>query len=68
MRLTRKLGGCKDSTCPAIYETDDPAMVAVQGSRLTDAAALSDLGTVPDHETVVLIPRHILDETQAAHR
>jgi hypothetical protein len=60
MRLTRKLNGCKDDACPAIWETSDPAVVAVQGAVLTDAEALCDLGQVPAHETVVLIPREFL--------
>jgi hypothetical protein len=54
-------GGCSDGTCPAIYDTDNPAVVAVQGSVLTDGAALAGLGEVPGHETVVLIPRALLD-------
>jgi hypothetical protein len=68
MRLTRKLAGCDDGTCPAVWETDDPGMVAVQGSRLTDPAALADLGKIPGHETVVLVPRHLLAEYRADGR
>lgn len=60
MRLTRKFSDCKDDTCPAIYETDDPGLLAVQGSLLTDPEALTDLGKVPGHERVVLIPRRLL--------
>jgi len=61
VRITRKNGGCSDGTCPAIYDTDDPAVVAVQGAILTDAPALADVGEVPGHETVVLIPRSLFD-------
>lgn len=61
MRLTRKSGGCDDGTCPAIWDTDDPQVVAVQGAILTDPAARADLGTVPVHEQVVLLPRAILE-------
>jgi hypothetical protein len=68
MRLTRKLAGCDDGTCPAVWETDDPEMVAVQGSRLTDADALADLGKIPGHETVVLVPRQVLAEYRADGR
>jgi hypothetical protein len=61
MRLTRKYGdGCNDGTCPAIYDTDDPAVVGVQGSVLTDSGAVADLGLIPDHEQVVLLPRELL--------
>jgi len=61
MRLTRKYGdGCNDGTCPAIYDTDDPELVAVQGSTLIDREALADLGPIPGHEQVVLLPRALL--------
>ena len=61
MRLTRKSGGCDDGTCPAIYDTDDPELVAVQGAILVDPQARADAGHVPAHEQVVLLPRAILD-------
>jgi hypothetical protein len=62
VRITRKYGdGCSDGTCPALYETDNPEVMAVQGAILTDAPALADIGQVPGHETVVLIPRTLLD-------
>jgi hypothetical protein len=61
MRLTRKHGNCDDATCPAIWDTDDPQFVAVQGTILTDPAARADLGQVPAHEQVVLLPRAILE-------
>ncbi len=61
MRLTRKHGDCDDGTCPAIWDTDDPQLVAVQGPILTDPQARADLGQVPAHEQVVLLPRAILD-------
>ena len=61
MRLTRKHGDCDDGTCPAIWDTDDPQLVAVQGAVLTDPQARADLGEIPAHEQVVLLPRKILD-------
>ena len=61
MRITRRTGGCSDGTCPAIYDTDDPAVVAVQGATLTDAVALADIGQVPGHESVVLLPRSLFE-------
>lgn len=59
MRLTRKYG-CNDGTCPTIYDTDDPELVGVQGSTLTDPEALADAGHIPGHEQVVLFPRALL--------
>ena len=61
MRLTRKHGDCDDGTCPAIWDTDDPQLVAVQGAILTDPQARADLGEIPAHEHVVLLPQKILD-------
>jgi len=61
MRITRKHGECSDGTCPAIYDTDDPEMVGVQGAILTDAEALHDVGEVPAHENVVLLPRSLFE-------
>lgn len=64
MRIIRNdsgTGGCSDGTCPTIYDTDDPGVLAVQGATLTDTPALADLGEIPGHETVVLIPRSLLE-------
>jgi hypothetical protein len=58
VQFTRKHSDCNDGTCPAIWDTDDPELVGVQGT-LTDAR--SGLGQVPPHEQVVLIPRHLLE-------
>jgi hypothetical protein len=62
VRITRKYGDCSDGTCPAIMETDNPEVVAFQGARLTDPEALGDVGDVPAHEGVVLLPRALVDE------
>ena len=61
MRITRKLAGCDDGTCPAVWETDDPAVIGVQGAELADAQALASAGPVPPGERVVLIPRALLE-------
>ena len=59
MQVTQKVAGCDDGTCPAIWRTTDPEVVAVQGASLTDPAAAGIAG-VPDAEAVVLIPRSML--------
>ena len=61
MRITRKHGECSDGTCPAVYDTDDPEMVGVQGAILTDVHALGDIGEIPAHESVVLLPRSLFE-------
>ncbi len=32
MQFTRKHSGCNDGTCPAIWDTDDPDLIGVQGA------------------------------------
>jgi len=63
MRIIRKLtGDCPDGTCPAVYATDNPEVLAVQGTALTDPQAIADTGApVPGHESIVLIPRAVLE-------
>ena len=62
MRLTRKLaGGCDNGPCPAVYETDDPGVLAVQGARPANGDDLAIAGPVPAHETLVLVPREMLE-------
>lgn len=45
--------------CPSLYETDRNTYV-VQGWKLTDAEALGQLD-IPDHETVIEIPKALMD-------
>ncbi|MQA13792.1 MAG: hypothetical protein GEV09_06335 [Pseudonocardiaceae bacterium] len=47
-----------DKGCPTIYATDRDTYL-VQGWRVGDAEALADMD-VPDHETVVEVPRGLL--------
>ena len=65
MRFT-KINGCDDGTCPAIYETDTPDIMGVQGAR----PRWRDLLRVRRgrRETVVLVPRSLLDEYAASRR
>ena len=58
MRFTRKHSDCNDGTCPAIWDTDDPALVGVQGA-VTPVCPPGP--PVPPGEQVVLIPRELLD-------
>ncbi len=60
MHITRR-HGCSDATCPAIYDTDDPEMIGVQGAVLTDPQALGEIGDVPPHETEILPPRSLIE-------
>jgi hypothetical protein len=62
MRIVRSTRLCAAAECPAIYDTDDPTVVAVQGSILVESSALHDIGDVPARETVVVVPRALLEE------
>ena len=58
--ITRKTGGgCADKSCPAIWETDETGMVAVQGTRMT-AGEKAGAGEIPGHEDVLLVPEAVL--------
>jgi hypothetical protein len=59
MRLTKQIRGCEDRSCPAVYETDDPDILAVQGTWLTPDQQTA-AGDVPAHEGIVAIPREML--------
>ena len=65
MQVIRKLAGCDDGTCPAIWGTDDPEVIAVRGAIVLNLAA-AGVADTPDHEGVVLIPRSMLTQAQAA--
>jgi hypothetical protein len=60
-RITAKIADtCAGKDCPAIWATDDPAYVAVQGMT-APAASLEAAGEIPDGEAIVLIPASLLD-------
>lgn len=62
MRLIHRVGPCRDGPCPNVFDTDEGSLVAVQGAELVDPDALAQLSRMPDHETVVLVPRELLLE------
>lgn len=66
-KLTAKIGGCAGKDCPAIWQTDDPAYLAVQGARMP-AGDLEAAGQIPGDETIVLIPASLLDGPVSGQR
>jgi len=44
-----------------VHDTDDPALIAVQGSALRDPQAWAGLGDTPAHEEVVVLPWSLLE-------
>jgi hypothetical protein len=55
--------------CPSLFATDrtDRKTFLVQGWKVTDSEALTDVGTVPGHEDIVEVPVEIL-EMYLAHK
>lgn len=62
-RIRKVAGPCDDGPCPAIHETNQPTVMAVQGyiPAPEDAAAMG----LPEGEAVVLVPRSLLDSYAA---
>ena len=58
MKLTFVGSPSKTGNCPTIYATDRGTYV-VQGQRVTDSEALSQLRDVLDGETFVEVPREL---------
>ncbi|TCP43852.1 hypothetical protein EV191_1206 [Tamaricihabitans halophyticus] len=52
----------QEGQSPTLFGTDRTERVTciVQGWRVTDPQALSDIGEVPDHETLVEVPEEVL--------
>jgi len=44
-----------------VHDTNDPALIAVQGSALRDPQAWAGLGDIPAHEEVAVLPRSLLE-------
>jgi hypothetical protein len=60
MRLRLIGSDSPGGSCPSLYETDDGRIV-VQGQRLTDPEALTQLRDVLGGETAVVVPRELLE-------
>lgn len=59
--MLRFIGTTSDAgSCPTLYEDTDTGDIIVQGDRLTDPAAVSQLRDVKDSETFVRVPRELL--------
>jgi hypothetical protein len=54
--LGRETGG---GGCPTLYQTGHGTYV-IQGWKVTDPEVLATLGSVPDHETVIEVPRRLM--------
>lgn len=60
MKLTFLKSSSNSGACPSLYETDTGEIV-VQGSRLTDPEAISQLRDVLPGEDFVVVPRSLLE-------
>ena len=59
-RTQKMAGSCSDGPRPAIHERTEPPTLAVQG-YVPSPEELAAMG-LPEGETVVLVPRSLLDE------
>lgn len=62
MRLTRKISGCEDKSCEAVWETDTPGVRAVVGTTVTgeDLAGMAAAAGLEPHESIVLVSEGLL--------
>ncbi|MGP3969230.1 hypothetical protein [Streptomyces sp. 6N223] len=60
MKLRFLSSASNSGSCPSLYETEDGDIV-VQGYKLTDPEALSQLRDVLPGEEFVIVPRSLLD-------
>jgi hypothetical protein len=59
-KITTKLAGdCAGRDCPAVWETDDPDLIAIQGTSAM-AESLGAAGSIPSDESVVFVPASLL--------
>jgi hypothetical protein len=58
-RITTKLSGCAGRDCPAVWETDDPSLIAIQGTAAAPGS-LEAAGDIPAGESVVFVPASLL--------
>lgn len=59
MHITGTHRRCSDGTRPAVHDTGDPALIAVQGSVLSDPRARVGLDGIPAREEVVVLARSL---------
>lgn len=57
-------GGCGVGGCPAVYTTDESAVLVVQG-KILDTPTTRELTRVAGDETAVAIPRDVLLQAAA---
>ncbi|GIH11810.1 hypothetical protein Rhe02_98770 [Rhizocola hellebori] len=58
LRFLGKDPSSESNDSPTIW--DDGDEYVIQGWRVTDQAALAEIGEVPPHETVVRIPKRMM--------
>jgi hypothetical protein len=68
-RLIGKDPESPDKNSPTLFATDrtDRKTFLVQGWKVTDSDALTDVGSIPGHEDIVEVPVEIL-EMYLAHK
>lgn len=63
MRVLRQLSCTNGLDCPKVYPPRDDGRLPVRGDK-PDDALLAELGPLPDHEAVVLVPAAVLSDVR----
>lgn len=67
-QITRKITpGCEDKNCPAVWETDEAGLVAIQGTRMP-ASQRADATGIPGDEDIVFVPAAMLRDWASGQR
>lgn len=62
VQFTRKIvSDCDTGPCPAIIGTADPEVLGIRGDQLTADEIATAPGETSSKETVILVPRWLLD-------
>jgi hypothetical protein len=63
MRVLRQLSCTNGLDCPKVYPPRDDGRLPVRGDK-PDAKFLDEIGPLPDHEAVVLVPAAVLSDVR----
>lgn len=61
MHVTATHRRCSDGSCPAVHDTDDPALIAVRGSARRGPRARAGLANFPGREEAVVLAWSLLE-------
>ncbi|HEU4421903.1 MAG TPA: hypothetical protein VFR67_05100 [Pilimelia sp.] len=59
LRLIGKDPESPNNGSPTVWVDEEDDSIVIQGWKITDESTLAAIGTVPDHETVLRLPRRM---------